>query len=236
MTALRSKRSRTWQLLTLLSIGLLAAPGRASATPFNVGDVFTSVNNGQVQHYNSSLALLETLNTGVGGFTTGSASDSTGNLYVTNFSAGSVTKFTGPGDPHTPSIFLNQSGLPESILFDKSGNVFVSSAGTGFIGKYSAAGGLLTSFNTGKGRADWIDLSGDQSKIFFTIDIQKGVLSSILGRARSRRSTRVWGTLLCGFSVMVGSSSPTKRISNGWIARGPSSRPMMPPEKTIGLR
>jgi streptogramin lyase len=169
MTALRSKRSSTWQLLTLLSIGLLAAPGRASATPFNVGDVFASVSNGQVQHYNSSLALLETLNTGVGGFTTGSASDSTGNLYVTNFSAGSVTKFTGPGDPHTPSIFLNQSGAPESILFDKSGNVFVSSAGTGFIGKYSAAGALLTSFNTGKGRADWIDLSGDQSKIFFTI-------------------------------------------------------------------
>jgi DNA-binding beta-propeller fold protein YncE len=125
--------------------------------------------------------LLETLNTGVGGFTTGSASDSTGNLYVTNFSAGSVTKFTGPGDPHTPSIFLNQSGAPESILFDKSGNVFVSSAGTGFIGKYSAAGALLTSFNTGKGRADWIDLSGDQSKIFFTIDIQKGVFVLDLG-------------------------------------------------------
>jgi len=58
MTALRSKRSSTRQLLTLLSIGLLAAPALASATPFNVGDVFTSVNNGQVQHYNSSLALL----------------------------------------------------------------------------------------------------------------------------------------------------------------------------------
>ena len=159
----------------LVLLGLIVIPGIASAAPFNVGDIFASVGNGQVQHYNSSLVLLETLNTGQGGFTTGSVADPSGNFYVTNFSSASVSKFTGPGDPHTVSIFLNQGGNPESILFDKSGNVYVSSSSTGVIGKYSSTGTPLTTFNTGKGRADWIDLSADQTKMFFTIDVSKGV-------------------------------------------------------------
>jgi DNA-binding beta-propeller fold protein YncE len=201
----------------LLSV-LLAIPLVADASPFNVGDIFASVNNGQVQHYNSSLVLLETLNTGQGGFTTGSAADKAGNFYVTNFSSGSVSKFTGPGDPHTPSIFLNQGGNPESILFDLAGNVYVSSASTGLIVKYSSTGTSLTSFNTGKGRADWIDLSADQTKVFFTIDISKGVFSLDLGTSAVTTFNGTVGNfalrLLGDGGLLVANQQDIKRLNS----------------------
>jgi len=151
------------------------------AVSYNVGDVFVSVGSGQVEHYNTSLLLVETLNTGQGSFTTGSAFDAGGNFYVTNFGVGSVTKFAGPNDPHTASIFVNQSGNPEMIAFDAPGNAYVSSASTGFIGKYNSSGTLLQSFDAGN-RADFIDLNApNPTKIFFTTDIAKGVFVLDIG-------------------------------------------------------
>jgi sugar lactone lactonase YvrE len=153
----------------------------ADAVPFNKGDVFVSVGSGQVEHYNTSLNLVETLNTGQGGFTTGSGFDAAGNFYVTNFSAQSVTRFAGPNDPHTASIFVNQSGSPEMIVFDAAGNAYVSSSSTGFIGKYNSSGTLLQSFDAGN-RADFIDLNApNPTKIFFTVDISKGVFVLDIG-------------------------------------------------------
>ena len=59
------------------------------------------------------------------GFTTGSAFDAAGNLYVTNFSNSTVAKYDNNG------VFLNDFGggysTPESILIDGAGNVFVGS-------------------------------------------------------------------------------------------------------------
>ena len=92
--------------------------------PFAGGDVFAAVSNGQVQHYDGSGNLLETLNTGLGGFTTGMADDGN-NLYVTNFSVASVSQFTGKGIPHVHSVFFTTDPLSavESILFDANGDI-----------------------------------------------------------------------------------------------------------------
>lgn len=147
----------------------------AQAFTFSKGDVFAAVNSGNVQHYDGAGNLLETLNTGQGGFTTGMAFDTTGNLYVTNFSVGTVSKFTGPNDPHNTSLFgPNFGSSVESIVFDKLGNAFVSNAGSGAIIKVDSTGNVLDTFNTGM-RADWIDLSADNTKIYFTVDTSKGV-------------------------------------------------------------
>jgi len=78
-------RTKTAILAGLLT-SLLVSP--ALALTFQTGDIFASVNNGNVQVWRGG-ALLTTLNTGQGGFTTGSTTDSAGNFYVTNFSAGS---------------------------------------------------------------------------------------------------------------------------------------------------
>jgi PEP-CTERM motif len=146
--------------------------GFAHAAPFVIGDIFASIGAGQVQHYSAAGVLLETLNTGQGGFTTGSASDAAGNLYVTNFSVGSVSRFTGPGDPHTPSIFAPAAGVsPESILFDAAGNVYVGSVnGDNDVRKFNAAGTLIDQFDvaTEIRGSDWIDLAADQRTLFYT--------------------------------------------------------------------
>jgi len=82
-------------LVAGLVTGLLAATPALGA-PFELGDVLASVNNGQVQDYRAGV-LIQTLNTGLGGFTTGSTTDSAGNFYVTNFSVGNVTEFNSNG-------------------------------------------------------------------------------------------------------------------------------------------
>jgi len=166
-----SNHGLTWVMAIVL---VLVAQGQASAATFSNGDVFASVSNGLVQHYDSAGNLLETLDTTKGGgvFTTGCAVDSAGNLHVTDFNGNDVTKFTGPSDPHTAGSFGSGYGTdPESILFDGVGNVYVGQAdGTGDVLKFDAAGNPLASFDvaTEDRGSDWIDLAADQCTLFYT--------------------------------------------------------------------
>jgi sugar lactone lactonase YvrE len=146
------------------ALGLIVASGSASALPFNKGDVFASVASGNVQHYDKDLNLLETLNTGAGGFTTGMAFDDDGNLYVTNFSGSFVAKFNA-SDGSLAGTFGSGFSTPESMLFDGSGNAYVGNLGNGIV-KLDSSGAVL---DTDCGcRVDWIDLSADQHTMFYT--------------------------------------------------------------------
>jgi len=141
--------------------------------PFAIGNVFAAVANGSVQHYDGNGNLLETLNSGLGGFTTGMASDSDGNLYVTNFSGGFISRFDGPADPHNHSVFTNADfgSSVESILFDQAGDIYVGqAAGTADIIKYDNSGSETNRFDVtvGPRGSDWIDLSADQTIMFYT--------------------------------------------------------------------
>lgn len=141
--------------------------------PFEDGHVFAAVGNGQVQHYDAAGNLLEVLNSNLGGFTTGMATDSAGNLYVTNFSLALVSRFTGPGVPHNHTVHFNTDpgSSVESILFDRQGNIYVGQAdGTRDILKFDAAGNLLQRYDvaTEDRGSDWIDLAADQQTMFYT--------------------------------------------------------------------
>jgi hypothetical protein len=150
-------------LVAGLVTGLLAA-APALAAPFAVGDVFASVNNGQVQVYRAG-ALTQTLNTGLGGFTTGSTTDSAGNFYVTNFSVGNVTQFNSNG------VFVQNipagGGNPESIVFAANGTAYVGNAAQNVIhilGSASTVGPVTV----GPRGTDWIDLASNQTTLFYT--------------------------------------------------------------------
>ncbi len=141
--------------------------------PFEDGHVFAAVGNGQVQHYDAAGNLLEVLNSNLGGFTTGMATDSAGNLYVTNFSLALVSRFTGPGVPHNHTVHFNTdpASSVESILFDRQGNIYVGQAdGTRDILKFDAAGNLLQRYDvaTEDRGSDWIDLAADQQTMYYT--------------------------------------------------------------------
>jgi hypothetical protein len=153
-------------MVTAVLLGIGGAVGVAQADPFQVGDIFASTSGGNIQHRNSAGVLLETLNNGSGGFTTGSAFDSAGNLYLTNFSSNTVTRFAGPGDPHTASLFGGGYSTPESIVFAADGHVLVGSIGGG-IREFDAAGTFVKTIAAGV-RVDWFDLAADQDTIVFT--------------------------------------------------------------------
>lgn len=156
-----------------LSVTGLMNPGLSNAATINTGDVFVSVSAGKVQHYDSSLNLIETLDTGAGAsaYTTGMAFDSSTNLYVTTFNGGTVAKFNAVDGSSAGNFTSGLSSNPESILFDASGNAYVGSAnGDQNIRKYDSAGNLLTQYDvdTEWRGSDWIDLAADQTTMFYT--------------------------------------------------------------------
>lgn len=153
-------KTRRFQKLFAIGAGLaLASASPASAVLFVEGDVFASIGSGLVQHYNAAGVLLETLDTTNGGFTTGSAFDASGNLYVTNFSANRVAVFDNTG-VLVNADFVSGLSTPESVVFDQAGNLYVGNLGNG-IRKYTSAGAFVgTVINT---RVDFFDLTADQS-------------------------------------------------------------------------
>ncbi len=152
------------QITSAAAIALFAAMP-ASAAPLNFGDVFAAVNNGHVNQYTNGGIFIQQLNTGLGGFTTGMAIDSSGNLNVTNFSAGNVSRFKPDGTILAPNPFISPGGSPESLAFDATGQLYVGRAG-GQFQRFSAAGVLQQTYSTPV-NSDWLDLASNQTTMFY---------------------------------------------------------------------
>jgi DNA-binding beta-propeller fold protein YncE len=149
--------------LTLLLAILIAGISVPMHAAFVLGDVFASVSNGQVNVYSSAGVLQQTLNTGLGGFTTGSALDAGGNFYVTDFSSSAVSKFDNAGV--LQGTFGSGFTTPEDIHFDAAGNAFVGDL-SGGIREFNSTGAPLTVFGTS--RTDWFDLNAAETIAYFT--------------------------------------------------------------------
>jgi len=175
-------RNRQWKVyLVLLSLFLCAVAlfsskpylqsTHASGVAFQTGDVLAAVGNGKIKHFSPDGQLLDTLDTGAGSTeNAGMAFDAAGNLYATVFQANNIYKFDNKGNP----IGTFGSGYnlhPESIVFDKSGNVYVGQAdGSGQVLKFDATGRLLDAYSPQRERrgTDWIDLAADQCTLRYT--------------------------------------------------------------------
>jgi len=150
----------------LISAVALASIGVATTThaaPYTVGNVFASVSNGSVKEFSPTGTFVQTMQSG-SGFTTGSAFDAAGNLYVTMFSSGTVAKYNNNGV--FQGNFTTGLSSPESILLDGAGNVFVGSLGNG-LRKYDSSGTFLTAYASTR-RVDWFDLSADLSTMYYS--------------------------------------------------------------------
>jgi uncharacterized repeat protein (TIGR01451 family) len=141
------------------------------------GDVFVSVKlagSGSVEEFSPSGNLIQTLTDASGTrTTTGSTFDTANNFYMTDFDSQEVSKF----DPNGKLLGTFGSGfsaVPESIVFDASGNAYVGQLKLGAIPppilKFDSTGNLLASFSPAveDGGTDWIDLAADQHTIFYT--------------------------------------------------------------------
>ena len=188
--------------LFVLTCSLLLGLSDLIAQTFQQGDVFVAVGDGQVQWRRANGTLVQTLNTGQGGYTTGMAFDASGKLYVTNFSANSVSVFNTNGT--LQGTFGGGYSTPESIVFDQAGNVYVGNLGNG-IRKYNAAGTFLSTVYSG--RTDFFDIAADQCTALITTE------SSFIGRHNICTNTA-----LSNFASGLGGSAYALRIrQNGEV-------------------
>ncbi len=168
-------RSLAALVITIITCGItfrsfLVPVSVAASTTFSDGDVLVSVSNGQVQWRHADGTLNKTLSTGTGGYTTGMAFDAGGNLYVTNFSSNSVSKFDNSGNL-TGNFGSGYNAAPESIVFDKDGNAYVGHAdGARAIRKYDSSGNFKAAYQaqTDDRGTDWVDLADDQCTMYYT--------------------------------------------------------------------
>jgi hypothetical protein len=131
--------------------------------------LFVGINNGQVKQFGKDGSRMATLNTNMGGSTTGMAFDAFSNLYVTDFTANAVSKFPGLG-PAT-GFGSGYNCKPESIVFDNAGNAYVGETGCSHaIVKLNPYGAITAVYQPAVEQegTDWIDLSSDQCTIYYT--------------------------------------------------------------------
>jgi hypothetical protein len=147
---------------------------QAAGVAFQTGDVLAGIGNGTIKHFRfnglGQIVLVDVLSTGVGGEDTGMAFDAAGNLYATTFEANNLFKFDNKGN----LIGAFGSGYnrdPESIVFDKAGNMYVGQAdGLRQVLKFGPNGILLDTYNLQRDDrgTDWIDLAADQCTLHYT--------------------------------------------------------------------
>jgi len=159
-------------LKTLGALALVLAAGGVAeaADTFLSGDVFASTAGGRYEQWRKvtgTWTLIDTLTNSSGsGFTTGSAFDSAGNFYGTDFSNGTVSQFLGASTPHTRTTWTSGLSAPESIAFSSSGTMYVGQAG-GAIVRLSGTGTVAQTYGI-SGHSDWIDLAADQTTMYYT--------------------------------------------------------------------
>lgn len=214
---MKDRKGRTLIGIVVLSFvvvwcfALTREQGQAQGNVFTTGDVFVAIGNGQVRWFRPDGTVVATLDTTQGGFTTGMGIDSTGRLYVTNFSANSVSRFDTSGN--LLGTFGSGYSTPEMIVFDLAGNAYVGNTGGG-IRKFDANGNFLQQFNSG--RVDFLDLAADQRTMLFT---QEG--------GNIKRYDVVSDTPLSDFATGLGGSAFEVRIRpNGevFLANGANVR------------
>ena len=212
-----------WAVLGVVGLATTMAVGAAQAATFTAGDVFASVGSSEVQQYSAAGVLKDTLTSGGGSFNTGSAFDTSGNMYVTNFDANSVTKFAGPTDPHTSTSFGSGYSTPESIVFNAAGDVYVGNTGGG-IRHFDAAGNLLGNI-IGSTRIDWMDLAANQTTMLYT---QEGtaihtvnVVTGVAGADFATGLTNAFALrILADGSVLVADEVNVKHFSAAGVLIG----------------
>jgi hypothetical protein len=144
----------------------------APLVPFQPGDVFAGVGGGLINHYSPTGTYIQSLNTGSGSLDeTGMCFDQRGNLYATNWSAGSMSKFDNQGTRVAYPWGGPFSNYPESCVVDAGGFIYTGEVGgQSRLRKWDYTGLQLAAYAPAvQARGmDWIDLDAGQCTIYYT--------------------------------------------------------------------
>jgi PKD repeat protein len=150
--------------------GNTSQPATQTVSVSNNPVLFVGISGGQVAEFTRSGNHQTTLNSNQGGSMTGMGFDAVQNLYTTNFTADTVSRFSGNGSL-MGTFGSGYNCKPESIAFDQAGNAYVGETGCSHaILKFDAYGNLAAAYSvaTEQEGSDWIDLASDQCTIFYT--------------------------------------------------------------------
>lgn len=151
---------------TIAAFSLVLYSSIASASLFELGDVFASTSDGKVHVYSQFGTLKQVLDTGLGGFTTGSTFDSDGNFYVTAFSSNVVSQFDMNGNL-IDATWATGINANESIVFNATGDAYIGNAQAAVIQKVDQNGNPIVNY-VALQNTDWIDLAADQETILYS--------------------------------------------------------------------
>jgi hypothetical protein len=158
-------------LFLLLALGVF--PAAHASVPYATGDVFAGVGSGAVSQFSPTGTLENTLQTtSASAEETGMCFDSSGDLFVTNFEALTISKFDSSGNL-IAADWYTFPGNPESCVVDNAGDIYVGGGGLTSVYEFSDAGTSGTLVNswpvaTGPRGTDWLDLSADQCTMQYT--------------------------------------------------------------------
>ena len=131
---------------TVTAVWVSPAMGIRGITSDISGRIFVSSNTlGGCYVYSSTGASLGTISTGVG--PQGIAADNLGNVYVANYSGGTVSKINS-SLVVAANYTISGSNGPFCICTDPSGNVYTANYSLNTVSKISAGGILTASFAT----------------------------------------------------------------------------------------
>ena len=152
-------------LLVGAALSSLAPTSALAAPPLSRGEILAAVGNGLVHRFLPDGTFVGALDTDTDAqYVTGMCVDRGLALYVTERSAGLMSKFDATGALVASAFSSGMSG-PESCAVDAQGNVLVSLTGGG-IRKVSPAGTTLATYPSS--RADFMDLAPDGCTAIFT--------------------------------------------------------------------
>jgi hypothetical protein len=177
--AIAKVRRSAHALAVLAGIGLSFLAPFAAARPafaaLNKGDVLAAVGNGMVNRFDSNGNLLGTLDTKTGStYTAGMCVDAGGDLFVTDFTLGEISKFD-PSGALLASKWASYPGVElESCIPDGSDNLYVGGPSSPTLYEYNPGGTLTGTFPTvpdltgGTLGTDWVDLAENQCTVLYT--------------------------------------------------------------------
>jgi sugar lactone lactonase YvrE len=157
--------------LTAIALGLTAQPVRAVVP--DKGDLYVGLDNGVVQHYTNTGHTRGTPMDSMTGSikSTGMCFDASGNLFSTQLSANTVSKFSASGALISSHFGSGYNQGPESCVVNAAGQILVGQAGGSHdVLKFDSSGNLIARYSptVGPGGTDWIDLGGDQCTLYYT--------------------------------------------------------------------
>lgn len=156
-----------------LASGLVTAliSAGASAAPFAIGDVLTSIGNSQMKVFDQAGTLKQTLTaTGANAaFNDGMCVDGAGNVYQTGLNSGNVSKY-GANGILVNATYITGVTRVESCLFNQAGEMFLGIASGSRIEKYNVSGptGTLVATYPTATATDWIELAANQCTMLYT--------------------------------------------------------------------